>query len=212
MSYPKIVTPEQAVAMIKDGDCVCINAFLMLSNPDKLHDAIYQSFVQTGSPNNLTLIVPAGCGAYNDHDFSEPYMRAGAVRRLFCSHFNSMHHTMKMIGANELESYCLPMGAMYQTIRAAAAGQPWYLSKVGLGIYVDPRVEGAGMNERSTEQWVSVAEVEGEEFLCYRLPKIDVVLIKATSADPNGNITGEGEFVVGEPLGMAGLRAPTAVR
>ena len=52
----KIMDAGQAAEMIKDGDCVCVNAFLALSNAEEIHKAIYERFIKTGSPKNLTLV------------------------------------------------------------------------------------------------------------------------------------------------------------
>ncbi len=37
----KIMTPAEAVGIIKDGDCICVNSFVGIENPVELHEAIY---------------------------------------------------------------------------------------------------------------------------------------------------------------------------
>ena len=88
-------------------------------------------------------------------------------------------------------------------IRAQASGLPGALSKVGLDIFVDPRNEGPGINQLSIDDsLVSVVEVEGEEFLYYKLPKLTVALIKGTSADRKGNITFDDQYMSGDALSI----------
>ena len=59
--------------------------------------------------------------------------------------------------------------------------------KVGLDIFVDPRREGPGINRISIDDsLVKYVEVDGEEFLYYKLPKITIALIKGTAADRKG--------------------------
>ena len=46
----KIMTPQEAVDLIKDGSCVCVNSFLGIENPVEMHEAIYEKYKETGSP------------------------------------------------------------------------------------------------------------------------------------------------------------------
>ena len=199
----KIVSPEEAILLIKDGDCIYVNAFLTLANPDALHQALYKRFRKSGAPKNLTLMCAAGYGDWTEDGKAEPYVAAGAVRRVIASHFGSMPVSARMIKDGEIEGYALPLGVLSHLVRSAAGGHEGYLSKVGLGIYVDPRIDGPGMNERSTEKLVSLVELESEEYLYYKLPKIDVAFIKATAVDPDGNINFENEYVNVDALAVA---------
>ena len=58
----KVVTMEQAVAMIKPGDFVINSGFLTSATPDALMQAVADSFEATGVPNNLTVMFGAGQG------------------------------------------------------------------------------------------------------------------------------------------------------
>ena len=147
----KIIDAGQAAEMIKDGDCVCVNAFLALSNAEEIHKAIYERFIKTGSPKNLTLVSQSGYGFWDENRLGEPYIRAGAAKKLIFGHYGCMPGTGRLVLQNELEAYNLPMGAISHAIRAQAAGLAGYISKVGLGIFVDPRVEGPGVNSISND-------------------------------------------------------------
>ena len=46
----QIMTPEEAVQLIRDGDLIGINSFLALSNPFVLHSALAERFRRTGHP------------------------------------------------------------------------------------------------------------------------------------------------------------------
>jgi acyl CoA:acetate/3-ketoacid CoA transferase len=52
--------------------------------------------------------------------------------------------------ANGFEGYNLPQGILTNFYRAVAARRPGVFSKVGLGTFVDPRIEGGRINERAT--------------------------------------------------------------
>jgi len=92
---------------------------------------------------------------------------------------------------------------MSHSIRAAAGGQSGLLSKLGLNLFVDPRIDGPAMNSISKDELVKVVDVDGEEFMYYKTPKFDVALLKGTTVDPNGNITFEKECLTVDALALA---------
>ena len=74
---------------------------------------------------------------------------------------------------------------------------------MGLDIFVDPRREGPGINRISkSADLVKPVEVDGEEFLYYTLPKLNVALIKGTCADYRGNISFDDMFMSGDALSI----------
>jgi propionate CoA-transferase len=184
----KIITAREAIDLIKDGDCVAINSFLALSNPEVLHDALYDKYKETGHPKKLSLFCAAGFGMWDENRCADRYIKAGAVREIIAGHYSSMPIAIQMALAGKIEAYCLPLGVLSHTIRAAAAGRDWYLSEVGIGIYTDPRVDTYALNDISKKELVQVRVIEGKEFLQYTTPKIDIAFIKGTTVDPNGNI------------------------
>ena len=197
------MSPEDAVALVRDGDTIGINAFLSLVNPAELQQALARRYAQTGHPNNLELFCSSGFGSWDENACADPYIAAGAVRSIVAGHFMSMPAALRRITANEIEAYNMPLGVMTQMQRAAAGRRPGVFSKIGLNLFVDPRLEGPGLNARSKEEWVKLVEVEGEEMLFYRAPKFDIAFIRGTSADPNGNIIFDKECVTVDALSLA---------
>ena len=109
----------------------------------------------------------------------------------------------KLVLEDRFEAYNLPLGCISHAIRAQAGGLPGALSKVGLDIFVDPRKEGPGINRISIDDsLVKHVEVDGEEVLYYKLPKINIALIKGTAADRKGNITFDDMFMSGDALSI----------
>ena len=199
----QLMSPDQAVRLIQNGDCICVNSFVGIENPVELHEAIYRRFRDTHTPNRLTLVSSAGFGVWDENRNAESYIREGAVERLICGHFGAMLSTKKLVLEDRFEAYNLPLGCISHAIRAQASGLPGALSKVGLDIFVDPRREGPGINRISTDgSLVKLVEVDGEEFLYYQLPKLNIALIKGTAADRFGNISFDDMYMSGDALSI----------
>ncbi len=199
----RIMTADEAISLIRDGDCICVNSFVGIENPVELHEALHRRYQQTHSPKHLSIISSAGFGVWDENRSAEGYIRDGAVDRLICGHFGSMPSTKRIILENRFEAYNLPLGCISHAIRAQAGGIPGALSKVGLNLFVDPRREGPGINQISTDSsFVKVVVVDNEEFLYYKLPPITVALIKGTAADRKGNISFDDMYMSGDALSI----------
>ena len=199
----KILSADEAAALVPDGATIGINAFLSLVNPAELQAALARRYAATGHPGNLELFCSNGFGGWDESLCADPYIAAGAVRSIVAGHFSSMPAAMRLIAENRIEAYNMPLGVMAHMQRAAAGRQPGVFTRVGLNLFVDPRREGPGLNERSKEEWVKLVEVDGREMLFYKAPKIDVAFIRGTSADPNGNIIFDKECVTVDALSLA---------
>ncbi len=58
----KIMSSDEAISLIKNGDTVAIGGFIGCGHPEELTIKISESFLEKGTPNNLTLIYAAGQG------------------------------------------------------------------------------------------------------------------------------------------------------
>ena len=164
----EIMTSDEAIRLIRDGDCICVNSFVGIENPVELHEALYRRYQKMQSPTHLTIVSSAGFGVWDTEHNAEGYIRDGAVDKLICGHFGAMMSTKKLVLEDRFEAYNLPLGCISHAIRAQAGGLSGALSKVGLDIFVDPRLEGPGINRVSIDDsLVKHVEVDGEEFLYY---------------------------------------------
>ena len=199
----EIMNADEAIRLIRDGDCICVNSFVGIESPVELHEALYRRYQRMQSPNHLTIVSSAGFGVWDEDRNAEGYIRDGAVDCLICGHFGAMPSTKKIVLEDRFEAYNLPLGCISHAIRAQAGGLPGALSKVGLDIFVDPRQEGPGINRLSiNDEYVKYVEVDGEEYLYYKIPKLTVALIKGTAADRKGNITFDDMFMSGDALSI----------
>ena len=199
----KIMSAREAVSQIQDGDCIAINSFLSLSNPEELHNALAERFMETGHPNALRLFCAAGFGVWDESRFADPYIARGAVNEVVAGHFGSMPAAVRLARENKIEAYNLPLGVLSHTLRAAAAGKDGILSEVGLNTFADPRVDTPALNTVSTKELVKLVTLEDREYLYYKAPKIDIAFIKGTTVDPNGNISFEKEYLLVDALATA---------
>jgi propionate CoA-transferase len=198
----KVISADEAIALISDGDVVTTTGFVQSCIPEALHAALEKRFLETSAPRGLTLIMCAGAGDSKGLGTGR-FHHEGLLKRVIAANFGRMPKVAAAAQANKIEGYNLPQGVISQLYRACAAGQPGLFSKVGLNTYVDPRLGGGKVNEVTTENLVRLIKPEGEEWLYYKATKIDVALIRGTSADPSGNISMEKEALFLDGLAQA---------
>ena len=200
----KIVSIEEAVSLIKDGDTLWINSFAAVASPIDLNKALTRRFRETGHPRHLSVYSAFSFSDYSENSDVEGYICEGAVDKVVIGFFGSLYRTQKAIMNNEIAGYNLPGGVMSHMIRAGARGRTRLLTKTGLNLFVDPRIGGYKLNERSTEDLVhNVTMDDGVEQLAYDIPKVDVCFIKATYADERGNISMQNECASIDALSVA---------
>ena len=202
MRLKKVVDPQDAVAVIRDGDVVASTGYGGNGTPDELFVALEQRFLSTGQPRDLTLVFAGGQGD-GAHKGLNHLGHEGLVRRVIGGHFGLTPRLERLIVDNRIEAYNLPEGIITHLYRDIAAGKPGTLSRIGLGTFVDPRHGGGRMNARTVEPLVRIVDIDGEECLLYRAFPINVALLRGSAADPDGNVTGERESLVLENLALA---------
>lgn len=109
----------------------------------------------------------------------------------------------KLIEEDKCEAYNLPQGVITQLYREIAAKRPGVITKIGMGTFVDPRIEGAKMSASSKDNLVELLTIHNEEWLFYPSFPIQVALIRGTVADEFGNLTLEKEGLHMEVLPIA---------
>lgn len=202
MMKNKVISADEAMALIRDNDVLTTSGFVQSCIPEALHAALERRFVATGKPRDLTLIMTAGAGDSKGLGTGR-FHHDGLLRRVIAGNFGRMPKVAQAAQLNKILGYNLPQGVISQLYRAAAAGQPGLFSKVGLHTYVDPRLGGGRVNNVTTEEIVKLVELDGEEWLFYKATKIDVAFIRGTSADPSGNISLEKEALTLDNLAQA---------
>jgi propionate CoA-transferase len=203
----KIVSVDDAVSHIKDGDILTVNGMMWVGGCEPFYPALEERFLKTGSPKNLTLFSACGLG-HTMATGTQPALanrlaHPGLVKKIVTSHVQSLSDFHPMILNNEIEAYIVSQGTVAAMLHSAARRVPRAITKVGLQTFLDPRHKGGALNDVSREQLAEIDTIDGEEFLFYKTIFPDVCLIRGTTVDAAGNISCEHETVLFDPLVMA---------
>ncbi|MBU3739096.1 MAG: acyl CoA:acetate/3-ketoacid CoA transferase [Rhodoferax sp.] len=187
------VTAAEAAALIRDGDTVgLMGGGGGLMEATHLFQAVQQRFLSTGAPRQLTLLHALGIGDKKTRGVN-CFAHEGLVRRVIGGHWVWSPAMQQLAQDEKIEAYILPGGVSSQLMREIGAGRPGLFTHVGLGTVCDPRQGGGRMNASAREDLAEVVQLDGREYLRYKPFPIHVALVRASSADEDGNIGFEHE-------------------
>lgn len=198
----KFITAKEAAKLIPDSATIGVAGIGLAGWPEEIAVAIAESYKETGHPCDLTMKQGSAMGDWKERGMTRLGLE-GLVTRWSAAHIGSAFAMNDLVIANKMACHCLPQGVIVNLWREIAAHRPGLMTKIGLGTFVDPRLEGGKMNEITTEDLVEVKELDGEEYLFYKAFPLHVALLRGTTADENGNITFEKESVLNEGLVVA---------
>ena len=198
----KLVSAEEAVALIRPGDTITTSGFVGNGVPEHLLAALEARFVETGAPAGLSLIFAAGQGDGKDRGLNR-LGHDGLLKRVIGGHWGLIPKVAKLALEGRIEGWNLPQGVISHMFRDIAAGRPATISQVGLETFVDPRQGGGRIHPEPGEAMVDLIEIAGQSCLAYRLFPIDIALLRGTTADEHGNVTMEHEALVLDNLAQA---------
>ena len=215
----KLITQDAAAALVQSGWTVASAGFVGAGHAEAITSALERRFLTSGLPRDLTLVYSAGQGdraTRGVNHFGNP----GMTRCVVGGHWRSATRLGQLALDEQCEGYNLPQGVLTHLYRAIAGGKPGVLTKIGLHTFVDPRTDidpryqGGAINARAmaatreatgtgAPRWVEAERFRGEDYLFYPSFKIDCALIRATSADPHGNLSTHEEAFHHELLAIA---------
>jgi len=196
----KFYSSKKIIGMINDGMTIAALGMSLAGVPEEILQSIEDSFLKTGHPRGLTLLHSSGQS--NKKGGIQHLAHEGLLNRIIGSHWGLSPLIMQLIAENKVEAYCIPQGQCAQLYRSMACGLPGKISKVGLGTFIDPRVEGGKMNDitKKLPDYSKIIKFEGEEYIFYPSVPLDMVIFRGTTADERGNITCEEEALKVEIL------------
>lgn len=206
MKKVKVLTAQEAVDLVKDGDTLVTSGFVGNCNPELLSKTIEKKFLETGHPRDLTLFYISSQGDRSGTRGGDHYAHEGMLKRAVLAHYGTAPSLGKMAVENKMEAFNIPQGGTVFMIRDMAGKRPGTITHVGLDTFVDPRNTGGKVNQKAIDSgWnpIQLIEVDGEEKLFYRTFPVNICFIRGTYADEFGNVSLDKEAATTEVLSIA---------
>jgi acetate CoA/acetoacetate CoA-transferase alpha subunit len=162
----KVVSVEEAVAMIPDGASVMIGGFMAVGTPERLLDELVRQ-------RKSNLFVIANDAALPGKGIGK-LVDAGLVTRMIASHIGLNPKAQQQMMAQKMAIDLVPQGTLVERIRAGGCGLGGILTPTGVGTTV--------------EQGKQKIEVAGKTYLLETALRADFALVHSFLADYLGNL------------------------
>lgn len=161
----KVVTVNDAINHIKDGDIIMIGGFGGNGSPHTVIEALVKKNIK-----NITLI----CNDTGTKNFGAGRLIANnQIKHAICSIIGPNPESVQQHADGSLEVTLYPQGSLAEMIRAGGYGLGGVITKTGLGTLV--------------EEGKQKITINGEEYLVEEALQADYALIFASKADKAGN-------------------------
>ena len=162
----KVVSREEALSHLKEGQTIMIGGFLAIGTPETLVDGIIEKGIGNLTViNNDTAFVDKGTGKLIVNKL---------IKKFIGSHIGTNPETGRQMNAGEVEVELIPQGTLAERIRSAGVGFGGFLTPTGLGTVV--------------EKGKQKIEIDGKTYLLELPLRAEVALLKAAKADESGNL------------------------
>jgi len=167
----KIMTADEAVSKINDGDSIMVGGFMACGSPEILIDALVRRNVK-----HLTVICnDAGLPGRGVGKL----VSNGQIKTLIASHVGLNPEVAQRMNTDvvedKLECILVPQGTLAERVRAGGTGLGGFLTPTGVGTIV---AEGK-----------QVINVDGRDYLLEKPLRADHALLRGTITDKFGNTT-----------------------
>ena len=183
-----ILGADEIARRIPDGATVAVTGSGIFLEADVIFAAIERSFLESGHPRNLTIVHALGVGDGARSGMNR-FAHEGLTAKVIGGHWSWSAPMQRLAREEKLAAYSFPAGVISSLLREIGAGRPGLITRIGLGTFVDPRLDGGRCNARATESLVELVSFDGREFLRYKPFRVDVALVRGTEIDPRGNVS-----------------------
>ncbi|MBN6851163.1 propionate CoA-transferase [Staphylococcus saprophyticus] len=200
----KIIPFSKLTSIINKGDVIALAALSTANLPAEILKTLVEYNDEDQSFTDFTFMLANDISDYRGDSYDlDAFTTRGMIKRLITSIITASPATINAMRNNEIEAYYLPQGVITTHYRSKTQASPGTISKIGLNTNVDPRYTGGKVNERTTEDLVSLIEINQQTYLQYDFPDIDIALLRGTYADMDGNIYMTHEAHLGEGYSLA---------
>jgi propionate CoA-transferase len=99
MALKKVISAEDAVAIVQDDDVLATSGYGCNGIPDQLFVAVEQRFLETGTPKNLTLVFAGGQGDGEEKGLNH-LGHEGLLKRAIGGHYGLIPRIEKLAVEN----------------------------------------------------------------------------------------------------------------
>ena len=162
----RVVTAEEAVAMIPDGASIMVGGFMGVGTPERLLDELVRQKKSGLSLISNDAAIP-GTGVAK-------LFEGAQVSRMIGTHIGLNPKAQQQMLGKQITVDLIPQGTFVERIRAGGCGLGGVLTPTGVGTLV--------------EEGKQKIEVNGKEFLLETALRADFALVHAFLADYLGNL------------------------
>ena len=199
----KCVNQRELKSIVQDGDVVGLAALTVSNLPSEILQHLLAQYDETQSPKQLTMMLANDISSGGLTVELDDFVERGMIQRLIMSIMTASPKTVAAIKANTIEAYFIPQGVIATHYRQTNTLSPGVITKIGLNTGVDALYQGGKVNEVTTDDIVTRVDIQGETYLHYHLPPVDVAILRGTYADTKGNIYMTHEAHLGESYSVA---------
>lgn len=182
----KTISEEQVGRLIKNNWTIGLLSSEPCSFPVAVSRALEKRFVSEGAPRELTVLFNRGYGEIKGEGI-DSFGHLGMIKRLVGADYSFSPKINRLIIQNALQAYSFPAAVISKLI-ITAGESPGVITKLGIGSFVDPRIQGGRLNVCSEEGLVENVVFRDEEWLFYQSVYLNAAIIRAESANLRGDL------------------------
>ncbi len=167
MAKNKVVSPEEALGHLHDGQTIMMGGFTNVGSANKFVVKMAEAGLK-----DFTLI--ANDTGNDKADGIGTLVCRKMVKKVIASHIGLNPEAGRQMTAGELEVELVPQGTLAERIRCGGAGLGGVLTPTGVGT--------------SVQEGKQVISVGGRDYLLELPLRADVAILKAWKADTSGNL------------------------